>query len=58
MDLFPARYRDGAFIAFYGSWNCAPFPRDGYNVVFQPVKSESAPVATRSSLWAIGHAER
>jgi glucose/arabinose dehydrogenase len=33
---FPARYRDGAFIAFHGSWNRAPAPQDGYNVTFQP----------------------
>jgi glucose/arabinose dehydrogenase len=33
---FPARYRDGAFIAFHGSWNRAPMPQDGYNVSFQP----------------------
>jgi glucose/arabinose dehydrogenase len=32
---FPADYRDGAFIAFHGSWNRAPFPQGGYNVVFQ-----------------------
>jgi mono/diheme cytochrome c family protein len=30
------RYRGGAFIAFHGSWNRAPFPQGGYNVVFQP----------------------
>ena len=35
-DQFPARYRGGAFIAFHGSWNRAPFPQAGYNVVFQP----------------------
>jgi glucose/arabinose dehydrogenase len=35
-DLFPARYRGGAFIAFHGSWNRAPEPQAGYNVVFQP----------------------
>lgn len=35
---FPERYRDGAFIAFHGSWNRAPFQQDGYNVVFQPFK--------------------
>jgi mono/diheme cytochrome c family protein len=34
---FPARYRGGAFIAFHGSWNRAPFPQGGYNVVFQPL---------------------
>src|SRR6266850_962364 len=33
---FPARYRGGAFIAFHGSWNRAPFPQQGYNIVFQP----------------------
>jgi glucose/arabinose dehydrogenase/mono/diheme cytochrome c family protein len=34
---FPAAYREGAFIAFHGSWNRAPFPQGGYNVVFQPL---------------------
>jgi glucose/arabinose dehydrogenase/mono/diheme cytochrome c family protein len=34
---FPAHYRGGAFIAFHGSWNRAPFPQGGYNVVFQPL---------------------
>ena len=33
---FPARYKDGAFIAFHGSWNRAPEEQDGFNVVFQP----------------------
>src|SRR5580692_13038396 len=32
---FPARYRDGVFIAFHGSWNRAPYSQGGYNVVFQ-----------------------
>lgn len=26
----------GAFIAFHGSWNRAPLPQEGYNVVFAP----------------------
>jgi glucose/arabinose dehydrogenase/mono/diheme cytochrome c family protein len=34
--MFPARYRGGAFIAFHGSWNRAPLPQAGYNVVFVP----------------------
>jgi glucose/arabinose dehydrogenase len=34
---FPAGYRGGAFIAFHGSWNRAPLPQGGYNVVFQPL---------------------
>ena len=39
---FPARYREGAFIAFHGSWNRAPFQQGGYNVVFQPLKDGKA----------------
>jgi glucose/arabinose dehydrogenase len=35
---FPAKYRDGAFIAFHGSWNRAPEPQAGYKVIFQPMK--------------------
>jgi glucose/arabinose dehydrogenase len=31
---FPARYRNGVFIAFHGSWNRAPMPQAGYNVSF------------------------
>jgi glucose/arabinose dehydrogenase/mono/diheme cytochrome c family protein len=34
---FPTAYRGGVFIAFHGSWNRAPFPQDGYSVVFQPL---------------------
>ena len=34
---FPDAYRGGVFIAFHGSWNRAPFPQGGYNVVFQPL---------------------
>jgi mono/diheme cytochrome c family protein len=34
---FPAAYDGGVFIAFHGSWNRAPFPQGGYNVVFQPL---------------------
>jgi mono/diheme cytochrome c family protein len=35
---FPERYRNGAFIAFMGSWNRAPLPQGGYKVVFVPFK--------------------
>ncbi|MGZ3872941.1 MAG: PQQ-dependent sugar dehydrogenase [Mucilaginibacter sp.] len=35
---FPERYKNGAFIAFHGSWNRAPEPQEGYCVVFQPFK--------------------
>jgi glucose/arabinose dehydrogenase len=36
---FPAKYKDGAFIAFHGSWNRAPLPMAGYNVTFQPFEN-------------------
>ncbi len=36
-NQFPSAYKDGAFIAFHGSWNRAPSPQGGYNVVFQPL---------------------
>jgi glucose/arabinose dehydrogenase len=39
---FPARYKNGVFIAFHGSWNRAPEPQGGYNVVFQPLKDGKA----------------
>lgn len=35
---FPAKYKNGAFIAFHGSWNRAPEPQAGYFVVFVPFK--------------------
>ncbi|MEP7279178.1 MAG: PQQ-dependent sugar dehydrogenase [Bacteroidota bacterium] len=37
-SAFPARYKNGAFIAFHGSWNRAPEPQAGYFVVFVPFK--------------------
>jgi glucose/arabinose dehydrogenase/mono/diheme cytochrome c family protein len=39
---FPARYRNGVFIAFHGSWNRAPYPQGGYNVAFQPLAGDHA----------------
>ncbi|HEY9534836.1 MAG TPA: PQQ-dependent sugar dehydrogenase [Mucilaginibacter sp.] len=38
-NQFPDRYKNGAFIAFHGSWNRAPLPQNGYFVVFQPFKN-------------------
>jgi glucose/arabinose dehydrogenase len=35
-ELFPERFRGGAFIAFHGSWNRGPEPEAGYRVVFVP----------------------
>jgi glucose/arabinose dehydrogenase len=39
---FPKRYQGGVFIAFHGSWNRAPYPQGGYNVVYQPLAGEHA----------------
>ncbi|MCX8481605.1 MAG: PQQ-dependent sugar dehydrogenase, partial [Sediminibacterium sp.] len=38
-NQFPAYYKNGAFIAFHGSWNRAPLPQEGYYVVFVPFKN-------------------
>ncbi len=39
---FPEKYKNGAFIAFHGSWNRAPEPQAGYRVVFQPMTNGAA----------------
>ncbi|MDF1868100.1 MAG: PQQ-dependent sugar dehydrogenase [Saprospiraceae bacterium] len=36
---FPAKYKNGAFIAFHGSWNRAPLPQKGYFVAFVPFEN-------------------
>ena len=41
-EQFPKAYDGGAFVAFHGSWNRAPGPQGGYNVVFQPLKDGKA----------------
>ncbi|MGY3052556.1 glucose/arabinose dehydrogenase/mono/diheme cytochrome c family protein [Pedobacter sp. UYEF25] len=38
-NQFPSKYKNGAFVAFHGSWNRAPEPQAGYYVVFQPFKN-------------------
>lgn len=35
---FPEKYRNGAFVAFHGSWNRSPENQAGYYVVFVPFK--------------------
>jgi glucose/arabinose dehydrogenase len=39
---FPARYREGLFIAFHGSWNRAPYAQGGYSVVYQALSGDKA----------------
>jgi glucose/arabinose dehydrogenase len=42
-DMFPEKYRSGAFIAFHGSWNRAPLPQQGYNIAFVPMGEDGLP---------------
>lgn len=41
-DSFPARYRNGAFVAFHGSWNRSN--ATGYKVVFVPFDQSGVPL--------------
>lgn len=36
----PERVRDGALVAFHGSWNRAPLPQRGFKVMFVPTSAE------------------
>ena len=40
-DMFPERYKNGAFIAFHGSTNRSPYPQAGYVVGFIPFSNGS-----------------
>jgi glucose/arabinose dehydrogenase/mono/diheme cytochrome c family protein len=51
---FPEHYRGGAFIAFHGSWDRAPYPQGGYNVVFQPLPASAS--VGRCEIFADGFA--
>ncbi|MEJ6980844.1 PQQ-dependent sugar dehydrogenase [Pedobacter sp. P351] len=37
-NMFPEKYRNGAFVAFHGSWNRSPEPQKGFLVAFVPFK--------------------
>jgi mono/diheme cytochrome c family protein len=51
---FPEHYRKGVFIAFHGSWDRAPYPQGGYNVVFQALAGDRA--SGRCEIFADGFA--
>lgn len=42
-EQFPAKYRNGAFQTFHGSWNRAPRPQEGYRVAFVPFDEKGNP---------------
>ena len=51
---FPDRYKNGAFIAFHGSTNRAPYPQAGYFIGFLPAKSNT--ISTDWEVFADGFA--
>lgn len=40
---FPAKYKNGAFVCFHGSWNRAPLKQGGYFVAFIPFGKDGRP---------------
>lgn len=42
-NSFPARYKNGAFVCFHGSWNRAPLKQGGYFVAFIPFGKDGRP---------------
>lgn len=42
-NQFPAKYRNGAFICFHGSWNRSPLQQRGYLVAFIPMGKDGKP---------------
>ncbi len=53
-SMFPAKYKNGAFIAFHGSWNRAPEPQAGFNVTFQPLDLATAKATGSYQVFADG----
>ncbi len=42
-NQFPARYKNGAFICFHGSWNRGAKNHGGYNIAFVPMGADGKP---------------
>ena len=38
-NMFPEKYKNGAFVAFHGSWNRSPEKQEGFYVAFVPFKN-------------------
>jgi glucose/arabinose dehydrogenase len=51
---YPDRYKDGAFVAFHGSTNRAPYPQAGYFISFLPAKNGA--IASDWEVFADGFA--
>jgi glucose/arabinose dehydrogenase len=55
-DQFPERYRHGAFIAFHGGFNAAPFPNTPGQIQFIPFGGDGMPSGP-AEVFADGFAE-
>ena len=54
-NQFPSQYKNGAFIAFHGSWNRAPLPQAPGRVVFVPFTGDK-PASDKWDNFATGFA--
>lgn len=53
--MFPAKYRNGVFVAFHGSAYRAPLPEEGYQIVFVPFTKDHL-AASHYDIFASGFA--
>lgn len=42
-ETWPNDWQKGAYIAFHGSWNRAPFPQQGYRIAYVPMNEAGEP---------------
>ncbi|MEX0730272.1 MAG: PQQ-dependent sugar dehydrogenase [Aquisalimonadaceae bacterium] len=50
-EQFPDHYRNGAFVAFHGSWDRAPLEQHGYMVAFVPMDEDGR--VTEGKAWEV-----
>jgi len=56
-DQFPEEYRNGAFVAWHGSWNRSPLPQEGYKISFIPWSDSTSELSSDVRAdWATGFA--
>jgi glucose/arabinose dehydrogenase len=55
-NQFPSKYKNGAFIAFHGSWNRAPLPQAPGRIVFVPFQGDK-PASDKWENFATGFAD-
>lgn len=57
-QALPEHYRGGAFIAFHGSWNRAPEPQAGYQVMFVPFRGAEPAGSYEKFAWGFSGRKR